>query len=90
MKYTVEIPDQLVTDAVAAANRINDRQAEGMRQPSPLTFGEAEARDCVTQFLQNLLLSDIRQNAEVQAERDIRDKQTELAALLKTSPSPPP
>ena len=90
MKLTIEIPDQLVADAIAAANRINDRQAEGMRQPGPLTFGQAEARDCATQFLQNLLLSDIRQAHEVQAERDIRDKQAAIATQLQAAPLTPP
>jgi hypothetical protein len=86
MKFTIDIPDQLVTAAVAAAQRLNGRLPEQARAPiASLKFDAADARDVVIGWLKGAILNDLQQQAQVDGEILIAATQRELDALANRS-----
>lgn len=77
---TVTIADDILTEALAAATAINQRQPASDRQPEPLTFGDEEASDIVFQYLQNLIINNMQQAAAIAGETDVRAKLADLAS----------
>ncbi len=78
--FTVTIDDSVVTEALAAATAINQRQPAEQRQPEPLTFGDPEATDIIRQHLHNLIVGNMNQAAAIATEAAARAKLTDLAA----------
>ena len=56
MRFTADVPDDLVTDAAAAWARINDRRAADQRQE--LTIADEWAREVLIDHLGNILIAD--------------------------------
>lgn len=84
MQLTIDIPDQLVSAAVAAAQRINRRLPEQSRAPeASLKFDAADARDVVIGWLKGAILNDLQQQAQLDTERAIAATQRELNALAR-------
>ncbi len=86
MKITVDIPDQLVTEALGAGARINQRLPEQQRQPEPLAFAAQEARDVIITFLTNLILTDLAQAAQAANEKAAADKRAAIQAIVTGAP----
>jgi hypothetical protein len=95
MQYTIDVPDQLITDAVAAGARINARQAEQQRIPATaMNFDATDARDVVVGWLKGAIINDLQQQAQLDIERAVATTQQALDALarlpaLPLTPSPP-
>ena len=86
MQTSIDIPDQLIADALTASTRINQRQPEQDRKPEPLTFTDADATDVIFNFLTGLIIADLQQTAQIDQERSVRTKQQEIAALRQAAP----
>ena len=86
MQITIDIPDQHVTDALAAATRMNQRLPEATRQPEPLTFGAKETTEITVTWLTNIILTDLAQAAQRAAEQAANDKRDAIQALVTGTP----
>jgi hypothetical protein len=86
MQITIDIPDQLITEALDAATLINQRLPAQQRQPEPLTFGVQEAGEVITTWLTNLILTDLAQSAQVANEKAANDKRAAIQAIVTGTP----
>ncbi len=85
--FTIDIPNELITESLAAATNLNQRLPERDRAPQPITFDGNDVRNIVANWLKGLVTSDLRQQAEVDAERAAAQKARDLDDIL--NPPPP-
>lgn len=80
VKLQLDIPDDLVNEALTAAASLNSRQAEERRSVIPMKFHRKEAYNILIQWLKAVTVQDCQASSQRAMERAIQDRQEDLDA----------
>jgi hypothetical protein len=85
VKFSADVPDDLIADAAAAWARINDRRAAEQRQE--VAFDDDWARTVLIQNLGNILSADTHELENEATNRAVQAVQLRVAALNAPKPA---
>jgi hypothetical protein len=81
MRFSVEVPDDLIADAAAAWARINDRRPAEQREPG--TFDDGWARDALINQLGAILTADTHELENEATAAAVKDVQLRIGAVKR-------
>ena len=82
MEFTVTIPDDLIDEALAAAKRSNDRQAEEHRLGKPITFDGRDILNIAVNFLTGLILTDLQEQAQRDMTQGVEVRKRDISSRV--------
>jgi hypothetical protein len=80
-QITIDIPDQLIARAQAAAQRMNERLPKGQR--IDMSDVQAMLRQELIGVLRNLIIADVQQSREEERDEAIRRVQQEITDTIR-------
>ncbi len=84
-QYTIEIPDDLIAEAVAAAQRANDRLPIEQRNSQAFTFDVSDVVSLVGSFLIGVIQTDAEQQAQYETAQDVAAKRQDVQTRMQAA-----
>ncbi len=85
-QFTVDIPDDLITDYLTALTGVNQRQHAAQRQPEPLTFGAEQVQKVIEDYMFGVITTNAQDEHLIDGEVTIRALRTTLEARRQDTP----